>query len=137
MATKKNLDSFDEMKQTADSLLGKLEDEGKETSGAAKSFRQIVLKTMALQMRMIVWLYQYVRVMQAEQKQLDEESSLETMNQVLTAAIDSGAKLLPRDAGSSAREIKPATQTSATLPSRNGDSELREATAPVSPLATR
>ncbi|MEK7629563.1 MAG: hypothetical protein AAB394_03485 [Patescibacteria group bacterium] len=126
MASKKSQENFDQMKMSADSLMGKLDEEGKEATGASRTFRRIVLKTLELHMRMIVYIYQYVRYMQEQQRQLDEESSFEAMNATVDLAISSGTKILPIEAGTGAREVTTPLQTSATLPSRNGEPSRQE-----------
>lgn len=123
MSAKKNENTFDSLKTKADGLMGKLEEEGEETSEAAKSFRSIVMHTLGLHMRMIVWLYQYVRAMQVKQKAMDEQAVLEGMDSIVDAALTGGPKLLSKEAGSNAREIVPPSQESATLPYVNSDSQ--------------
>ncbi|MDP3763727.1 MAG: hypothetical protein Q8Q92_03710 [bacterium] len=118
MASKKGQENFDQMKMSADSLMDKLKTEGEETSTASKGFRSIVMKTLGLHMRMLVWLYQYVRAMQAEQKQMDEDASFEMMRDTLDAALNCGTKMLPMDTGTGAREVTTPAQASATLPGR-------------------
>ena len=96
---KKHEDSFDEMRAKAESIMNVMADEGQTVKQSAANFRKFVIAWLTLQMKMIVWLYQYVRAAQAAQKEMDDEAMLDGAHEIRAAAIAAGPKAIPLGAG--------------------------------------
>ncbi|MFY9493300.1 MAG: hypothetical protein WAP55_02390 [Minisyncoccia bacterium] len=137
-ARKKNSDDFDEMAARANALMEKTKSEGEESNASARNFRKFVMAYLTLQMKMIVWLYQYVRANQAAQKELDDEAVLEGSIAFLEQANSAGTKMIdvhdgkasaasPADNGSPARAV-----VLGVAVARDSDGASREAVAAAS-----